>query len=45
MDWPSVSRRTVTQLLRIGVEGDEAALTELTPLVYEDFRRPRCIIT
>ena len=39
MDAPSVSQRRVTDLLRRWSQGDEAALTQLTALVYEDLRR------
>ena len=38
MDEPSVSRHRVTQLLEHWSHGDDAALAELTPLVYEDLR-------
>jgi RNA polymerase sigma factor (TIGR02999 family) len=38
MDEPSVSPRRVTQLLAQWSHGDDAALAELTPLVYEDLR-------
>src|SRR6266571_2871017 len=39
MDTPSVSQQRVTELLAHWSHGDEAALTELTPLVYEELRR------
>jgi RNA polymerase sigma-70 factor (ECF subfamily) len=39
MDAPSVSPREVTQLLADWSDGDNAALAELTPLVYEELRR------
>jgi RNA polymerase sigma factor (TIGR02999 family) len=39
MDAPSVSQRRVTELLVRWSEGDNAALAELTPLVYEELRR------
>src|SRR6201987_2406050 len=39
MDEPSVSPHRVTQLLADWSHGDNAALTELTPLVYEELRR------
>ncbi len=39
MDTPSASPHRVTQLLAHWSEGDEAALGELTPLVYEELRR------
>jgi len=38
MDMPSPSPQTVTQLLADWRNGNDAALTELTPLVYEDLR-------
>src|SRR6266403_4823870 len=38
MDEPSVSPHRVTQLLEHWSDGDEAALAELTPLVYEELR-------
>jgi RNA polymerase sigma-70 factor (ECF subfamily) len=38
MDEPSVSPHRVTQLLEHWSHGDDAALAELTPLVYEDLR-------
>ncbi len=38
MDTPSVSPHRVTQLLAHWSHGDDAALAELTPLVYEDLR-------
>jgi RNA polymerase sigma factor (TIGR02999 family) len=38
MDEPSVSPHRVTQLLRQWSHGDNAALAELTPLVYEELR-------
>ena len=39
MDEPSVSPHRVTQLLANWSHGDDAALEELTPLVYEELRR------
>jgi len=39
MDEPSVSRHRVTQLLEHWSHGDDAALVELTPLIYEELRR------
>jgi RNA polymerase sigma factor (TIGR02999 family) len=39
MDEPSVSRHRVTQLLEHWGHGDDAALAELTPLIYEELRR------
>jgi RNA polymerase sigma-70 factor (ECF subfamily) len=39
MDTPSVSRQRVTDLLVQWSHGDNAALAELTPLVYEELRR------
>jgi RNA polymerase sigma factor (TIGR02999 family) len=39
MDSPSISPHRVTQLLAHWSEGDDAALGELTPLVYEELRR------
>src|SRR6266545_2844089 len=39
MDMPSVSPQRVTQLLADWSHGDDAALAELTPLVYEELRR------
>jgi RNA polymerase sigma-70 factor (ECF subfamily) len=39
MDAPSVSQQRVTDLLVQWSQGDDAALTELTPLVYEELRR------
>ena len=39
MDEPSVSPHRITQLLAEWSHGDDAALTELTPLVYEELRR------
>src|SRR6184192_4829530 len=39
MDEPSVSPQRVTQLLADWSHGDDAALGELTPLVYEELRR------
>src|SRR5437879_8671265 len=39
MDAPSVSQQRVTDLLVQWGQGDDAALTELTPLVYEELRR------
>jgi RNA polymerase sigma-70 factor (ECF subfamily) len=39
MDAPSVSQQRVTELLAQWSQGDNAALVELTPLVYEELRR------
>jgi RNA polymerase sigma factor (TIGR02999 family) len=39
MDSPSDSQQRVTDLLTRWSEGDDAALAELTPLVYEELRR------
>src|SRR6478735_3438790 len=39
MDEPSVSPDRVTQLLQQWSHGDDSALAELTPLVYEELRR------
>ena len=39
MDTPSVSQQRVTELLVRWSHGDDAALAELTPLVYEELRR------
>src|SRR5437899_2924960 len=39
MDTPSVSQQRVTELLAHWSDGDDAALAELTPLVYEELRR------
>lgn len=39
MDAPATSPQRVTQLLANWSQGDAAALTELTPLVYDDLRR------
>ncbi len=39
MDEPSISPQRVTQLLADWSHGDDAALGELTPLVYEELRR------
>jgi RNA polymerase sigma factor (TIGR02999 family) len=39
MDTPSVSQQRVTDLLVRWSQGDDAALAELTPLVYEELRR------
>ena len=39
MDEPSVSPQGVTQLLAEWSHGDNAALAELTPLIYEELRR------
>jgi RNA polymerase sigma factor (TIGR02999 family) len=39
MDTPSVSPQEVTELLAQWSDGDDAALAELTPLVYEEIRR------
>src|SRR6266480_5747858 len=39
MDAPSVSQQRVTDLLAQWSQGDDRALSELTPLVYEELRR------
>ena len=39
MNAPSVSQQRVTDLLTRWSDGDDAALAELTPLVYEELRR------
>ena len=39
MEEPSVSPHRVTQLLQQWSQGDNAALTKLTPLVYEELHR------
>jgi RNA polymerase sigma factor (TIGR02999 family) len=39
MDASAVSQQRVTQLLTRWSQGDDAALAELTPLVYEELRR------
>jgi RNA polymerase sigma factor (TIGR02999 family) len=39
MDASAVSQQRVTQLLTRWSEGDDAALAELTPLVYDELRR------
>jgi RNA polymerase sigma factor (TIGR02999 family) len=39
MEEPSVSPQRVTQLLMEWSHGDDAALAELTPLVYDELRR------
>jgi RNA polymerase sigma factor (TIGR02999 family) len=39
MDTPSASAERVSQLLARWNHGDAAALTELTPLIYEELRR------
>jgi RNA polymerase sigma factor (TIGR02999 family) len=39
MDAPSVCQQRVTELLARCSHGDDAALAELTPLVYEELRR------
>src|SRR6266540_516036 len=39
MDAPSASQQRVTDLLTRWDDGDDAALAELTPLVYEELRR------
>ena len=36
---PSISQQRVTELLEQWSQGDDAALAELTPLVYEELRR------
>src|SRR5438034_4978406 len=38
MDTPSVSQQRVTELLAHWSHGDDSALAELTPLVYEELR-------
>src|SRR5438552_237097 len=39
MDAPSASQQRVTELLAQWSHGDDAALAELTPLVYDELRR------
>src|SRR6266704_1711762 len=39
MDAPAVSQQRVTELLARWSQGDDAALAELTPLVYGELRR------
>jgi RNA polymerase sigma factor (TIGR02999 family) len=39
MDTPSISPQRVTELLAHWSHGDDAALAELTPLVYEELQR------
>src|SRR6516225_8860699 len=39
MDAPSISQQRVTELLAQWSQGDDAALAELTPLVYDELRR------
>ena len=39
MDKPSTPQHKVTQLLQQWSQGDDAAVVELTPLVYEELRR------
>jgi RNA polymerase sigma factor (TIGR02999 family) len=39
MDTPSISQQRVTELLAQWSHGDDAAVGELTPLVYEELRR------
>src|SRR5437762_5077964 len=39
MDTPSVSQQRVTDLLTRWSNGDDAALMELTPVIYEELRR------
>jgi RNA polymerase sigma factor (TIGR02999 family) len=39
MDTPPISQQEVTDLLERWSHGDDAALAELTPLVYEELRR------
>src|ERR1043166_7125164 len=39
MDAPSLSQQRVTELLAQWSRGDDAALAELTPLVYDELRR------
>jgi RNA polymerase sigma factor (TIGR02999 family) len=38
-DTPSISQQRVTELLEQWSQGEDAALAELTPLVYEELRR------
>src|SRR5215471_5062904 len=38
MDAPAVSQQRVTELLTRWSQGDDAALAELTPLIYEELR-------
>jgi hypothetical protein len=38
-DTPSISQQRVTELLAQWSNGDNAALAELTPLIYEELRR------
>src|SRR5216117_2086754 len=39
MDAPAVSQQRVTELLTRWSQGDQGALIELTPLIYEELRR------
>ena len=39
MDLPSLSQQKVTELLVQWSQGDDAALAELTPMVYDELRR------
>src|SRR5256885_11714279 len=39
METPSLSQQRVTELLAQWSNGDDAALAELTPLIYEELRR------
>ena len=39
MDTPAIPQQRVTELLAQWSHGDDAALAELTPLVYEELRR------
>jgi RNA polymerase sigma factor (TIGR02999 family) len=39
MDTPAVSQQRLTELLGKWSQGDQAALAELTPLIYEELRR------
>jgi RNA polymerase sigma factor (TIGR02999 family) len=39
MDAPAVSQQRVTELLGKWSKGDDSALAELTPLIYEELRR------
>ena len=47
MDTPSISQQRVTDLLTRWSHGNDAALAELTPLIYEELRRlaHRCFRT
>jgi ECF sigma factor len=39
MEEPSISQQRVTELLANWSHGNDAALAELTPLIYEELRR------